>query len=66
MMLKGEVVLFAHPAVCEMVEMLVFSPKDNKEPLASLDVDAFNPIPLPLIAYVGTAVSFFLPYRRVL
>ncbi len=35
---------------------MAFSQK-NRTPLASIDLAAFNPIPLPFIAYVATAVS---------
>ncbi len=35
---------------------MAFSQK-NRTPLASIDLAAFNPIPLPFVAYVATAVS---------
>ncbi len=35
---------------------MAFSQK-NRTPLASIDLEAFNPIPLPFVAYVATAVS---------
>ncbi len=34
----------------------VFCKKSSREPLAALDLDAFDPLPLPLMAYACTAV----------
>lgn len=39
---------------------MVFSRK-NRKPLAAVDLEVFNPIPLPLIAYVCTAVRLTVP-----
>lgn len=54
---KGPPIPFAHRAICEFIHTLAFCRKASKRPLASRDLDAFDPIPLPLIAYVVTAVS---------
>lgn len=40
-----------------MIELIVFDPQYNKRPIASIDFDAFNPIPLPLIALASVGVS---------
>ncbi len=53
------------PAIKELIHVLVFSKKASKRPLAEQDLDAFNPIPLPLIAYACTAVSFTFFVRRL-
>ncbi len=47
---------YGHPAIKELVHILVFSRDASKQPYASQDMDAFDPIPLPLLAYVCTAV----------
>ena len=47
---------YAHPAIKELIHILIFSKKAAKRPLASQDLEAFDPIPLPLIAYACTAV----------
>lgn len=55
---------FGHPAIAEVVGSLAFCPKTSKHPLASIDLKAFEPVPLPLIAYACTGVSLaicFLP-----
>jgi len=53
---EGELVPYAHPAIKELIHVLVFSRKASKRPLASEDLDAFNPIPIPLMAYACTAL----------
>ncbi len=39
-----------------MVELIAFDPQHTNIPLASIDFNAFDPIPLPLIALAGTSV----------
>lgn len=39
--------------------------RNNRTVLASLDLEAFNPMPLPLIAYVCAAVSLIVPLSRL-
>lgn len=56
-----ESVAFGHPAVVELIANLVFSSKHSKIPIASLDLNAFDPIPISLIAYASTGVSACLP-----
>lgn len=52
-----EPVAFGHPAVVELIANLVFSSKHSKIPIASLDLNAFDPIPISLIAYASAGVS---------
>ncbi len=60
---QGMPVAYGHPAIKEFIHILVFSPKASRKPLAAVDLEAFNPLPLPLIAYACTAVTHFpLPY----
>lgn len=40
-----------------MVELIAFDPQYSKRPAASLEFDAFDPIPLPLMALAGVGVS---------
>lgn len=53
---QGKPVSYAHPAIRELIHIMIFS-KKSRPALASVDLDSFDPIPLPLIAYVCTAVS---------
>ena len=41
-----------------MIHLLAFHPQRRKRPLASKKMELFEVTPLPLIAYVCTAVSF--------
>ena len=54
---QGDDIPYAHPAIKALIHVLVFSKKASKRPLAEQDLDAFNPIPLKLIAYACTAVA---------
>ncbi len=57
---------FGHPAVAELVGQLVFSPKHGKMPLAAIDLEAFSPIPSPLIAYAATGVRCCIHFKCLL
>lgn len=56
MLIKDELRPFAHMAVAELVHALAFCRKSNKKPIASSDFQAFEPIPLALMAYASVAV----------
>ncbi len=43
---------------------LVFCRKANKQPIASADIEAFDTIPLPLMAYASVAVGHYPIARR--
>lgn len=55
-----EPVAFGHPAVGELIANLVFSSKHSKIPIASMDLNAFDPMPISLIAYASAGVSIIL------
>ncbi|KLO05490.1 hypothetical protein SCHPADRAFT_896217 [Schizopora paradoxa] len=58
--IKKEDYPFAHPAIVELIGNLIFCPEHNDKPLAAVDLEAFAPIPPPLIAYAATGLNFGL------
>ncbi|KLO03825.1 hypothetical protein SCHPADRAFT_948279 [Schizopora paradoxa] len=56
-------VAFANPAIKDLIHLLVFNPK-RRSPMASKDLNAFEGIPLPLIAYTATALCYGLEEWR--
>lgn len=55
--LQGPLLAYGHSAIREFIHVMVFSEQASRRPLAMRDLDAFNPIPIPLIALVVTAVG---------
>ena len=55
---------YSHPALLETIVILFFPKKTRAMSVASLDLDAFDPMPLPTIALaacvVGSLLSFVL------
>lgn len=52
-----EQICFSHPAILETVVLFFFPKKARAMTLTSLDIDAFDPMPLPVIVLACSVVS---------
>lgn len=54
---------FTHPAIREAIIDFFFPKKSNHLSLTTIDLAAFDPIPLPTIALISTVVSYIHQLR---